>query len=400
MHKRIALTNYARICVTLTAIPLLTALIASARPVWAGTAPLLELAQASQLQNFQPGYPPPLPAQNGSQQTLTLPPVAPQSSYPPALEIPPARGQTGTLELPVQPRAQAGVARISITVTDDSGGWVPDLRKQDLTIYENGVRRPILALQRDTNTPASIGIVVDTSGSMEWKLPAAEAALRHFVNTLNPRDDVFLMAFSGRAYLLQDFTSDPAALDHAITILHAYGQTALFDAIVQGLVKVEQGRWPKRALLVMTDGMDNASTYTLPDVIAAARRAGVLIYTVGLGVSNISNASNTPFFGGFGFGFGRRLLAAQQEEVDASTLRTLSEDTGGTTFVLNPRVTNLSELDAHFQAISAELREQYTVLFSSSGGSGPQPIKVEATRPGLDVRAPKWADAGAYSASR
>src|SRR5579875_1742713 len=205
---------------------------------------------------------------------------------------------------------------------------------------------------------------------------------------------------SGRAYLLQDFTSDPAALDHAITILHAYGQTALFDAIVQGLVKVEQGRWPKRALLVMTDGMDNASTYTLPDVIAAARRAGVLIYTVGLGVSNISNASNTPFFGGFGFGFGRRLLAAQQVEVDASTLRTLSEDTGGTTFVLNPRVTNLSELDAHFQAISAELREQYTVLFSSSGGSGPQPIKVEATRPGLDVRAPKWADAGAYSASR
>jgi Ca-activated chloride channel family protein len=388
----------ARRDVALIALLLIVLLAGWAGVAIAGATPRLELAQATQLQNFQPGYNPQAPAPNNSQQTLTLPPAAPQSSAPPTLTIPPARGQTGTLELPIQPGPQSSVDRISVTVTRDGGGWVPDLRKQDLNIYENGVRRPILALQRDTDTPASIGIVVDTSGSMDWKLSAAEAALRHFVNTLNPRDDVFLMAFSDRAYLLQDFTHDPAALDHAITILHAYGQTALFDAVIQGLAKVEQGQWPKRALLVMTDGMDNASTYTLADAIAAARRAGVLIYTVGLGVSNIPTAGSGTFFGRLGFG--RHLLMAQQEEVDASTLRTLSEDTGATTFVLNPRVADLSELDAHFQAISTELREQYTVLFSSSGGPGPHPIRVEATRPGLDVRAPKWAGARAYSAHR
>lgn len=378
------------------AILLMATLAVWAAPATAAGPPAFQTAQATQLQNIQPGYAPQSPTQNAPQQTLTLPPAAPQSSAPPALEIPRARAQQGTLELPAQP--QTGVGRISITVTNDGGGWVPDLRKQDLTLYEDGVRRPILGLQRDLNTPASIGIVVDTSGSMDWKLPAAEAALRHFVNTLNPRDDVFLMAFSNRAFLLQDFTNNPADLDHAITLLHAYGQTALFDAVVQGLNKVEQGRWPKRALLVMTDGMDNASTYTLNDAIQVARRAGVLIYTVGLGVSNISAAGTAPsILGGFGFGFGRRMMAAQEEEVDASTLRTLSEETGATTFVLNPRVANMAELDAHFQAISTELRQQYTVLYSSSGGPGAHRIRVEATRPGMDVRAPKWAGSGTYA---
>ena len=160
--------------------------------------------------------------------------------------------------MPIERQPQTTVGKISVTATDDTGRWIQDLRKQDLTVYEDGIQRPVLGLQRDINTPVSIGIVVDTSGSMSWKLPAAEAALEHFVRTLNPNDQVFLTAFSDRTFLLQDFTDDPAALDRAIGLLHAYGQTALYDAVVQGLQKVERGRWPKKALLVMTDGMDNS----------------------------------------------------------------------------------------------------------------------------------------------
>src|SRR5208337_840348 len=153
------------------------------------------------------------------------------------------------------------------------------------------------------------GIVVDTSGSMSWKLAAAEAALQHFVRTLNPRDQFFLIAFSDRAFLLQDFTDNPAGLNRAIGILHAYGRTALYDAVVKGLQKVEQGRWPKKALLVMTDGMDNASSNTLDGAIQAARRAGVLIYTVGLGTTGGSAMAMAPtlmapLFGGGGIRFG------------------------------------------------------------------------------------------------
>jgi len=81
--------------------------------------------------------------------------------------------------------------------------------------------------------------------------------------------------------------------------------------------------------------------------------------------------------------------------VDASTLRRLSDETGATTFVINPRVTDMSALDAHFQQISAELRQQYTVRYASAGGGRPHQIRVDGTRDGMEVRAPKWTGAGA-----
>jgi VWFA-related protein len=366
--------------------------------------PAIETAQASQLQNLQPGYFPGPPTQGAPHQTLTLPHAASQSPSSAALELPRSQGQEGSLEVPIQRQPQTTVGRISVTATDENGRWIQDLRKQDLAVYEDGFQRPVLDLQRDVDTPASIGIVVDTSGSMSWKLPAAEAALQHFVRTLNPSDQVFLAAFSDRFFLLQDFTDNPAALNRAIGLLHAYGRTALYDAVVQGLQKVELGQWPKRTLLVMTDGIDNASSNSLSDAIQTARRGGVLIYTVGLGTTGASTRAMgpmiiAPMFGGFGMrfggGFGRHMGGNDDERVDAATLRTLSDETGATTFVINPRVSDLSALDSHFQSISAELREQYTVRYASAGGARPHQIRVEGSRPGIEVRAPKWAGNGA-----
>jgi VWFA-related protein len=374
------------------------------------TVAVVGLAQA-QSQNYQPGYVPPAPSQGGSHQTLTLPSVAPQAPTAPSeLEIPGSQPQPqppeAPPEAPMERQPQSAVGTISITAKDQSGQWIQNLRRQDLTVYEDGIQRPVLGVQPDTDTPISIGIVVDTSGSMAWKLAAAEAALQHFVRTLNPRDQFFLIAFSNRAFLLQDFTDNPAGLNHAIGLLHAYGNTALYDAVVQGLQKVEQGRWPKKALLVMTDGMDNASSYSLNDVIQAGRRAGVLIYTVGLGTTGgfsmgmgpmISFGGGAFSFGGGGFGhhmggmpFGG---GGDDERVDSRTLQILSDETGATTFVMNPRVTDMSRLDAHFQSISAELRKQYTVRYASAGGGRAHQIRVEGTRPGIEVRAPKWAGA-------
>jgi len=369
-------------------------------PQQSGTS-AIETAQASQLQNLQPAYVPRSPTQGAPDQTLTLPQAAPQSSQPPAVGLPRSQGQEGTLEVPNERQPQTIVGRIQVTATDDTGRWIQDLRKQDLTIYEDGIQRSVLGLQRDTDTPVSIGIVVDTSGSMSWKLAAAVAALQHFVRTLNPSDQVFLTAFSDRSFLLQDFTDNQAALNRAIGILHAGGETALYDAVVQGLQKVEQGRWPKKALLVMTDGMDNKSSNSLNDAIQAARRAGVLIYTVGLGTTGGSAMGTAPMmvpmFGGGGMRFGgggfrHHMGGGEDERVDAATLQRLSDETGATTFVMNPRVTDMSALDAHFQSISAELREQYTVRYASAGGGRPHQIRVEGSRPGIEVRAPKWAD--------
>jgi Ca-activated chloride channel family protein len=365
-----------------------------------GAPPAIETAQATQLQNLQPGNVR-QPTQGAPQQTLTLPQAAPQSPPPPALELPRSQGQEGgSLEVPIDRQPQTTVGRISITATDDTGRWIQDLRKQDLTVYEDGIQRPVLSLQRDVDTPISMGIVVDTSGSMSWKLAAAEAALQHFVRTLNPNDQFFLIAFSDRAFLLQGFTDNPADLNRAIGLLHAEGQTALYDAVVQGLQKVEQGRWPKKALLVMTDGMDNASSNSLNDVIQAGRRGGVLIYTVGIGTTGapamaMAPMMMQPMFGvRFGGGFGHHRGGGEDERVDAATLQSLSDETGATTFVINPRVSDLSGLDSHFQSISAELREQYTVRYASAGGARPHQIRVDGLRPGMEVRAPKWAGNG------
>ncbi len=348
----------------------------------------IQMAQAAQLHKPQPGYTPQPPAQGPSHQTLTLPQVGPP---PPQTQ---SQDQERSVEVPLQRQPQATVGRISITATDRSGRWIQDLRKQDIAVYEDNVRRQVLGIQRDAGTPISIGIVVDTSGSMAWKLAAAEAALQHFVRTLNPRDQFFLIAFSDRAFLLQDFTDRPADLNHAIAILHAYGNTALYDAVVQGIAKVERGRWPKKVLLVLTDGMNNASSHSLNDAIEAARRGGVLIYTVGLGTTPVSTMPMFRWGGGtFRFGAGPPMGAipgGQDERVEATTLRTLSDETGATTFVMNPRVVDMSRLDAHFQAISAELRQQYTVRYASAGGDRVHQIRVEATRPGMDVRAPKY----------
>jgi hypothetical protein len=161
-----------------------------------GAPPAIETAQATQLQNLQPGYVPQSPTQGAPHQTLTLPQAAPQSPPPSALELPRSQGQKrSSLEVPTERQPQTTVGRISITATDDTGRWIQDLRKQDLNLYEDGIQRPVLSLQRDVDTPISMGIVVDTSGSMSWKLAAAEAALQHFVRTLNPNDQFFLIAF-------------------------------------------------------------------------------------------------------------------------------------------------------------------------------------------------------------
>ncbi len=343
------------------------------------------MAQAAQLHKPQPGYTPQPPVQRPPRQTLELPPVAPQ---PPPFTG--SQGQERSLEVPIQRQPQTTVGRISITATDQTGRWIQDLRKQDITVYEDGIQRQVLGVQRDTDTPISIGIVVDTSGSMAWKMAALEAALQHFVRTLNPRDQFFLIAFSDRAFLLQDFTDNPADLNRAIGILHSYGNTALYDAVVQGLYKVERGRWPKKALLVLTDGMDNSSSHSLNDAIQAARRGGVLIYTVGLGTT--STAPSIVLGGGV-FRFGPP-MAGPEERVEAGTLRTLSDETGATTFVMNPRVVDMSRLDAHFQNISTELCQQYSVRYESAGGARAHAIRVEATRPGIEVRAPKWIGTG------
>jgi Ca-activated chloride channel family protein len=308
----------------------------------------------------------------------------------PAAPLAPQVGQE--LEIPSrQIRTQPGYAQATVTVTDRSGVHITDLTKDDFRVYEDGQPRPIQFFRKDLNAPVSLGVIVDTSGSMAPKIPQARAAIAEFIRDLNPRDDVFLFAFSDKPFLLQPFTTNHNAVMSRLALLHAYGRTALYDVILDGLIMVSRGRYDKKALLVVTDGMDTASASSLDQVVAQARRQGVLVYSIGIGNPNIGGSGLSIAFGPILLGGGGDL-----ERVDARTLQTLSSETGAKTFIIR-EVGDGEMLRQATASISKELREQYTVGFTSPdpGRTGYRSLKVEVpTHHDLVVRVRKGVTVG------
>jgi Ca-activated chloride channel family protein len=304
--------------------------------------------------------------------------------------------QTGETTIPPRElRSQQGYAQATVTVTQD-GRYVTGLHKDDFQLYVDGQKRNIDFFRQDSQTPVSVGILVDTSGSMEPKLPQAEAAITEFMHNLNDQDDVFLIAFSSRPFVLQPFTIDHGLVLNRLGLLHAFGQTSLYDSVIQGLLMVRHGRWDKKALLVITDGMDNTSEETLDEVGAQARRMGVLVYTIGIGDPN---ASNMP-----AFGIGPFVLGGDGDRVDAATLNMLSSETGAKTYLFRA-VGDGGPLRAACAQISHELRQQYTIGFiapdASRGGYRNLRVSVPTipdatvrTRKGVQVGATESASAG------
>jgi Ca-activated chloride channel family protein len=343
----------------------------------------------------QGGYNPQLttPGSQGSGGTvLELPATRRQEVAPPAVpQLTPQRGQE--LEIPSrQLRSQAGYTQVTVTVTNPNGGYVPGLTKDDFRVYENGQQRPVEFLRQDLNTPVSIGILVDTSGSMQPKIPQARAAIAQFLRNLNERDDVFLFAFSDRPFLLQPFTSDHSLVMSRLGLLHAYGRTALYDVLLDGLLMVQRGRYDKKAILVVTDGMDTASRSSLNQVIAQARRMGVLVYSIGIGDPGAGSGPGVGIsLGPLIFGGGGDL-----ERVDAETLKMLSNETGAKTFIIR-EVGDGEALRNATASISQELREQYTVGFLSPDPEhgGYRNLRVEVPgHPGDMVRVRKGVTVG------
>lgn len=322
---------------------------------------------------------------------LELPATRRQDVEPqPVPELVPQQGQE--LEIPSrQLRSQLGYTQVTVTVTNPGGGYVTGLNKNDFRVYINGQERPVEFLRQDLNTPVSVGILVDTSGSMQPKIQQARAAIAQFLRDLNERDDVFLFAFSDRPFLLQPFTSDHSLVMSRLGLLHAYGRTALYDVILDGMLMVQRGRYDKKAILVVTDGMDTASHSSLNQDIAQARRMGVLVYSIGIGDPSASSSGMSLSLGPLIFGSGGDL-----ERVDAETLKMLSNETGAKTFIIR-EIGDGEALRNSTAAISQELRQQYTVGFLSPDPEhgGYRNLRVEVPgHPGDTVRVRKGVTVG------
>jgi Ca-activated chloride channel family protein len=316
----------------------------------------------------------PLLAQQGlpPQNALSIP-IQRQPNAAPSVSAPFPQPQS-SLEVPsLKLRSQPGYEQVTVTVTDSSGKYVTDLKEDDFRILEDGQQRPIGFFRVDRSTPVSMGIVVDCSSSMITKMSQARIAITQMIDELDPRDEVFLESFSDAAQLLQPFTADHTNIIYHLDFLHPLAHTALYDAVFMGLYEMHNSRHDKRALLIITDGMDNVSRMSREQVIAAARAMKVLIYTIGIGDEAVNPARSDA------------------DQVDMPTLRALSEDTGARAFNIS-RIGDGAKLSRDCAAIGNELTCQYTIAYLSPdpGRPGYRPLRVEIPKhPELSARVRK-----------
>jgi Ca-activated chloride channel family protein len=306
-------------------------------------------------------------------QVLELP------SQPQSLPAPP-RQQANIPPRP-QPMEPRPAQLITVTVTDPQGRYVGGLQPEDFELYEDEEPQKITYFNTGDKEPISMGILIDTSGSMQTKISRARVALRRLIDAIRPRDEIFLEAFSSQPVLLQDFTDSRLLLTRAIGLLRPVGGTALYDAMLDGLHHISSGRNPKKALFIISDGDDTTSFNSLERAIGAARRAGVLIYAIGIH-NNLGSGFGGLQIGPFALGGG-----FANEERGNRILREATSQTGGTLFTLNERdvMGSDSVLDAAVQTISRELRSQYSLGYTpTKSGSHYRKMRVAVRRAGAE----------------
>jgi len=233
-------------------------------------------------------------------------------------------------------KEQTEVVSVTVTVTDPYNRLVTGLDKQHFEVYEDKVKQSIEYF-KDEDAPASIGIIFDVSGSMKSKLPRSRDALKAFIQTCHDDDDFFLVTFNQQASLVAEFT-DGNTLLGKLSLIEGHGQTAVYDAAYLGVEKVQQGRHPKRALLLISDGQDNSSRYTFNELRKILKEANVQIYCIGI-VEEGGAAGGT--------------LDLQGQSI----LEEIAQVTGGKAFF--PR--SAAELEDATTRIALELRHQYSL---------------------------------------
>ncbi len=296
--------------------------------------------------------------------------------------------------LSAQVRVDVRLVNVFATVTDNTGRYVNGLTVDQFSLAEDGVQQNIVHFSQDSDTAVSVGIVLDTSGSMDRKIRIATAAVERFARTINKDDEVFLMTFSGKPVLRQDFTSDRGKLTQALRKLRVTGGTALYDAVGEALTKMRRGRHDKRALLVITDGQDTASLMKSGEANDAVRESEYLVYAIG--ISPLTYAQNTdhiPFsWPPTSPRTGAGTLSGLRDAVDMNVLNRFAENSGGQAFLLNEALIGAGEskIDKVLDEIAAELRSQYTLGYYPASADDRRFHAIQVTsKSGHTVRARK-----------
>lgn len=253
---------------------------------------------------------------------------------------------------------QTELVVLPVSVTDARGSAVLGLSEKDFRVYEDG-RLQKIAMFQQGDTPITVGLIVDHSRSMGPQLEEVGDAVSSFAQSGNPRDEMFVVDFNDdvSVELLNGkaFTDDPKELAKAIFAVRARGRTALYDAVAEGLLHLQLGRYERKALIIISDGGDNASLQKFPQVLALAQKSQVVIYSIG--------------------------LISDDGEVNPGVLRHFAKDTGGIAYFPD-RTNTVTSISTQ---IARDLREQYTLGFAPEKANDVhafRKIEVKVSAPG------------------
>src|SRR6204780_2662126 len=170
---------------------------------------------------------------------------------------------------------------VPVTITDPLNRLVTGLDRDNFNLFEGKDQQEIKSFSSE-DAPVSIGVIFDMSGSMSSKIERAREAVIEFFKTANPQDEFFMIAFSDKPEEISDFTSSVEDIQGRLMYTIPKGRTALLDAIYLGVTKMRQAKYPKKALLIISDGGDNHSRYTEGEIKSMVKEADVLIYAIGI----------------------------------------------------------------------------------------------------------------------
>jgi Ca-activated chloride channel homolog len=234
-------------------------------------------------------------------------------------------------------RMRTELVMVPVTITDEMNRPVLGLDQANFQVFENKKAQEIKNFSSE-DSPISVGFIVDTSGSMAYKLERARDAVTQFCETANPQDEFFMITFSDQPLLASDFTNRTEEIENDLLAVKSHGRTSLLDAIYMGVKKMRDARYARKALVILSDGGDNHSRYSEHDVTSAIKESDVLIYSVGIY---------------------ERYVATQEEMLGPELLRSVSSLTGGQSYTLS----EVDSLPAVTKAIGTQLRHQYMLAY-------------------------------------
>jgi Ca-activated chloride channel family protein len=284
---------------------------------------------------------------------------------------------------PVTFRTSAEMVLIPVTVTDHNGKTIEGLRAEDFNILDDQKPQRIASFGSE-DAPCSVGLALDISGSMQNTLSAAKGVVQAFLRTANPDDEFQLLTVSTLPTATPGFTTDIAVLEKTIDSARPGGRTALIDTIYLGLSRMREARRPRRALLILSDGIDNQSRYSQGELMRLALEADVQIYAIILpdSASGGANGDTVPFRPRL---VGKPIDQARDRQ-GPDLLEKLADRTGGLHF----RVRNEAEAQEATLKVGKALREEYLIGYQppDSGTAGKwHRVSVKSNVPKVNVHA-------------